>query len=110
MKYGEPLVVTATGRRIPLERRFGYRAVNYMVQSLAADIFKGSLIQLDDAGLGEHLLLPVHDEVIAQAPVADAEEFAAEMATTMGGHLGPVPITAEGEVLGTSWGDKYDRT
>ena len=109
MKYGEPLVVTPTGRRIPLERKFGYRAVNYMVQSIAADLFKGALIQLDNAGLGEHLLLPVHDEVIAQAPVGEAEALVADLASTMSGNLGPVPITVDGEVLGASWGEKYAR-
>ena len=107
MKYGDPIVVTPTGRRIPLERQYGYRAVNYQIQSLAADLFKGCLIQLDDAGFGPHLLLPVHDEVIAQAPTEEAEAFAADMAATMSGTLGPVPITAEGEVLGRSWGAKY---
>lgn len=107
MKYGDPLVVTPTGRRIPLDRAFGYRAVNYLIQSLAADLFKGALIQLDDDGFGGHLLLPVHDEVIAQAPTDEAEAFAADLAHTMSGTLGPVPITAEGEVLGASWGAKY---
>jgi DNA polymerase-1 len=107
MKYGDPLVVTPTGRRIPLDRAFGYRAVNYLIQSLAADLFKGALIQLDDDGFGGHLLLPVHDEVIAQAPIDEAEAFVADLAHTMSGTLGPVPITAEGEVLGASWGAKY---
>ena len=109
MKYGDPMVITPTGRRIPLERQYGYRAVNYLIQSLAADLFKGALIQLDDAGFGEHLLLPVHDEVIAQAPTGEAMAFAADMAATMSGTLGPVPIVSEGEVLGASWGEKYAR-
>ena len=108
MKYGDPIVITPTGRRIPLDRQFGYRAVNYQIQSLAADLFKGALIQLDDAGFGPHLLCPVHDEVIAQAPIEEAEAFAADMAATMSGTLGPVPITAVGEVLGRSWGAKYE--
>jgi DNA polymerase-1 len=63
---------------------------------------------LDDAGFGPHLLCPVHDEVIAQAPIDEAEAFAADMAATMSGTLGPVPITAVGEVLGHSWGAKYE--
>ncbi len=108
MKYGDPIVVTPTGRRIPLDRQYGYRAVNYQIQSLAADVFKGALIQLEDAGFGPHLLLPVHDEVIAQAPIDEAEAFAADMASTMSGTLAQVPITAEGEVLGHSWGAKYE--
>ena len=107
MKYGDPLVITPTGRRIPLDRQYGYRAVNYLIQSLAADLFKGALIQLDDEGFGGHLLLPIHDEVIAQAPIDEAEAFVADLAHTMSGSLAQVPITAEGEVLGESWGAKY---
>ena len=81
--------------------------MNYQIQSTAADLFKGSLLELDAAGFGEHLLLPVHDEIIAQAPEATAAELAADMASTMSGRLGPVPITADAEVIGRSWGAKY---
>ena len=109
IKFGDPLVVTSTGRRIPVDRRFTYRAVNYAIQSTAADLFKGALLELDAAGFGDHLLLPVHDEVIAQAPEGSAAEIAAEMAEVMSGRLGPVPITADAEVVGAAWGHKYDR-
>ena len=105
--HGEPLVVLPTGREIPLERRFGYRAVNYLIQGLAAEIFKGSLIELHNAGLGEHLLVPVHDEIITQIREEDAEEFAATLIEIMSGQLGPVPIEADAEILGSAWGDAY---
>ena len=41
-------------------------------------------------------------------PIDEAEGFAADMASTMSGTLAQVPITAEGEVLGHSWGAKYE--
>ena len=107
VKYGEPLVITGTGRRIPVERDFCYRAVNYSIQSLAADLFKGSLIQLDESGFGDHLLLPIHDEVLTQTETENADEFANDLASTMSGQLGPVPITASAEVIGDNWGIKY---
>ena len=109
VKFGNALVITETGRRIPVDRRFAYRSIAYTIQSVAADLFKGSLLELDAAGFGDHLLLPVHDEIIAQAPAATAAELAADMASTMSGQLGPVPITAASEVIGRSWGAKYDR-
>ena len=105
--HGEPLVILPTGREIPLERRFGYRAVNYLIQGLAAEIFKGSLIELHNAGLGDHLLVPVHDEIITQIREEDAEEFAHTLIDIMSGELGPVPIEADAEVIGRSWGDAY---
>ena len=107
IKFGDPLVITATGRRIPVDRQLAYRAVNYQIQSAAADIFKGALLELDAAGFGPHLLLPIHDEVLGQAPESEAAEVAAEMASVMSGQLGPVPITANAEVIGAAWGHKY---
>ena len=107
--FGEALVVTPTGRRIPVDRDRSYRATNYVVSSLAADLYKGSLLELSAAGFDEFLLVPVHDEIVCQLPVADAEDIAHEMATVMGGHLGRVPIVAEAEISGPSWGTKYSR-
>lgn len=105
--HGEPLVILPTGREIPLERRFGYRAVNYLIQGLAAEIFKGSLIELHNAGLGQHLLVPVHDEIITQIREEEAEEFAHTLIKVMSGELGEVPIDADAEIIGARWGDAY---
>ena len=105
--HGEPIVTLPTNRRIPIERKFGYRATNYMIQGLAADLFKGSLLELDRLGLADQLLIPVHDEIIAQAPTQEADEFAHAVADAMSGEFGPVPIVAEADVIGSSWGDAY---
>ena len=78
-----------------------------MIQGLAADLFKGALLELDEHGYGDQLLVPVHDEVVAQVNIEDAEEFARDIEGIMSGDLGPVPITAEAEIVGMSWGDKY---
>jgi DNA polymerase-1 len=107
VKERRPCVVTYTGRQIPLDPNFAYKGVNYQVQSLAGDIFKQSLINLNEHGLAEHLLLPIHDEVIAQAPKAQAAEVAREIEFVMSNDLDGVPLTAEAEVIGFRWGDKY---
>lgn len=107
--HGEPLVQLPTGRRIPIDRRYGYRATNYMIQGLAADLFKGALLELDKAGMADFLLIPVHDEIVAQYPTDQAEDFSRSLEEIMSGDLGPVPITAEAEVIGRSWGDKYKK-
>ena len=107
IKYARPIVITETGRRIPVDKRYAYKAVNFAVQSLAADVFKASLLKLEEAGLGPSLLLPVHDEVIAQAPNTEAEQVAQEIAATMSDVLGAVPIQADSEIVGTNWGAKY---
>jgi DNA polymerase-1 len=101
----KPIVVTHTGRRIPVDPRFAYRSTNYAVQSLACDIFRDALVKLDSAGID--LLLPVHDEAILQAPQADAQDMAREVARIMTDDLDGCPITADADVVGPSWGHAY---
>ena len=107
IKDTRPCVVTRTGRQIPLSPQWAYKAVNYQVQSVAGDIFKQSLIDLDKAGLTKHLLLPIHDEVIAEAPHKDVAEVSREIEKTMSCDFDGVPIVAEAEIVGYRWGDKY---
>ena len=78
-----------------------------MIQGLAAELFKGSLIELHNAGLGEHLLVPIHDEMLCQIRETDREEFARTLVETMSGELGQVPIDASSEIIGSAWGNAY---
>lgn len=105
--FGAREVVTPTGRVLPLDRDRLYSATNYVVQSTARDLLAQALTDLEEAGLGEHLLLPVHDEVIFQAPKADAEEVAHEIARVMGSDFFGVAIEADPEVYGPTWGHGY---
>ena len=106
-RAGVPEVVTPAGRHLPLDRDRYYSATNYMVQSTARDVLANSLLELEAAGLGDYLLLPIHDEVLAQAPVADAADIAKHIAEAMTVPFGPVMLTAEPEVYGPSWGHGY---
>ena len=100
-------VVTPIGRLLPLDRDRAYAATNYVVQSTARDILGKALIAIDDAGLSEHILIPVHDELIAQAPEADAEDFVREMGRLMETTFRGVFIASDPEVYGPSWGHGY---
>lgn len=106
-EWGRREVVTPSGRHLPLDRDRLYAATNYVVQSTARDVFAQALLDLDAAGLGDHILLPVHDEVIAQAPTADAAEVAKAIGETMSMDFQGVHLLAEGEVFGPRWGDGY---
>lgn len=99
--------VTITGRRIPLDRDRTYAVTNYQVQSAARDCFGQALIHMEDAGLLPYLRLPIHDEVIASVPRAEAAEIGREIAKCMTFDLFGVPITASPEVGGRSWGSLY---
>ena len=106
-EFGKKEVVTPSGRHLPLDKDRLYAATNYVVQSTARDLLAQAIVDIFDAGLGEHLLLPVHDELVAQAPTEDAEEVVREIGRVMDGPFGPVPIVSDPEVYGRSWGHGY---
>ena len=108
-QYGSREVVTPTGRHLPLDRDRLYAATNYMVQSTARDIMAQAVVNLFDSGLGDYLLLPIHDEILAQAPVREAEEIVAEISKVMQGQgFQGLPMDTDGEVIGSSWGNAYE--
>lgn len=106
-EWGKREVVTPSGRRLPLDRDRLYAATNYVVQSTARDVLCQALLDLDEAGLSEFLLLPVHDEVIASVPAEDAKEVSRAIGETMEMDFHGVHLAAEAEVYGPSWGDGY---
>jgi DNA polymerase-1 len=96
--------LSITGRRLPLDRDRLYAVTNFATQSTARDVLGQSLINMDDAGLLPYLRLPVHDEILASAPKESAEEIAREIEKCMNWELSGVPIEAEAEIGGRSWG------
>jgi DNA polymerase-1 len=106
-EFGKREVVTVSGRHLPLDRDRLYSATNYVIQSTSRDILAQAIVDLFDAGLGDYLLLPIHDELIAQAPEADAEEIAQEITRIMTTDFRGVPLTATAEVTGRNWGAAY---
>ena len=106
---GECYVTTkVTGRRIPVDTDKVYAGVNYTIQSSAAEVFKTNLTRIDAAGLGEYLVVPVHDEVVLSIP----EDIAAEAAITIKECMTTterwsIPLTGDVSKTMRRWGDKY---
>src|SRR5690606_4771652 len=61
-KRNSMVLRSPTGRILALDRDRTYAAINYMVQSTAADVLKNAMEVLFTEGLGDYLLMPVHDE------------------------------------------------
>ena len=84
-------------------------AVNSRIQGTAADIVKSAMIAVDRS-LKEHhpnakLLLQVHDELLIEAPDAEAPEVASRVKKVMEeASLLSVPLRVDVEI-GMSWGD-----
>lgn len=105
---GQGYVYTWTGRRIPCDEDRVYTLVNYLIQGGAAEVFKANLVKLDQAELTELLIVPVHDEIVLNAPRKDVEEIkrlVQQCMTTSDGWA--VPLTAGVDGPLETWGDKY---
>jgi DNA polymerase-1 len=105
---GQGYVNTWTGRRLPCDEDRVYTLVNYLVQGGAAEVFKSNLIKLDQADLTDLLIVPVHDEIVLNAPREDAAEIqqiVRECMTTRDGWA--VPLTADVDGPLENWGEKY---
>lgn len=107
LPYTETVV---TGRKVPVEKDRIYSAVNYTIQASAAESFKENLVRLDAAGLGDNLMVPVHDEILVSVDPGDVEEvkqiLRENMTTTEGW---TVPLTADVEGSFVRWGEKYEK-
>jgi DNA polymerase-1 len=101
------VVITPTGRRLPLDRDRVYAATNYAVQSTARDVLCQALLTMHDAGLTEYLLLPIHDECLGSAPAGIVEDVAREVGKAMAMDFFGVPLDTDPEVGGRSWGSLY---
>lgn len=81
-----------------------YRAVNYVVQSSAADLFKWLTLRVDRAlsaaGMPGSLWLPIHDELVVMIPESRAAEARDILGTFMSCELLGVSFFGDAEVLG----------
>jgi DNA polymerase I len=101
-------VYTPFGRRLVVDLIKAYAVVNYVVQSTSRDILATQfLCVMDDPELEPTVLLPIHDELLGQAPINEAEYIAQRYGEVMSTEFMGVPITASGKVYGKSWGHGY---
>lgn len=101
-------ITTPYGRRLPVEANKAYKVVNYKIQSTAREIMADALLDvMADFELEPTVLLPVHDELIGEAPRSKAERIARRYGEVMSRDFMGVPLTASGTVYGKSWGHGY---
>jgi len=105
---GQGYVHTWTGKRLPCDDDRTYTLVNYLIQGGAAEVFKNNLVKLDQADLTDLLIVPVHDEIVLNAPRKDVKEImqtVKECMTTTEGWAVPLTSGIDGPL--ETWGDKY---
>ena len=105
---GVAYVQLSDGRKItlsPADDR-DYALTNFAIQGEAGVLFKKKVIGAWRAGLGPYLRLPVHDELVCEAPEDMAAEVGHALVDVMTDHITyGVPIDAEGSNPAKKWGD-----
>jgi DNA polymerase-1 len=114
--FGRKVHIPAARGKSPAERSFADRAaINAPIQGAAADVMRRAMIRMPDAlraeGLTAKMLLQVHDELVFEAPEAEADaviavakrimEHAAEPALQIS-----VPLVVEARAA-TNWDDAH---
>lgn len=65
-------VITVGGRILPVDSGGAFKAVNYTVQGSAYDVLAHSIYEMHRRGLGDHVQLAMHDELVVDTEVAEA--------------------------------------
>ena len=81
-------VTTVLGRHQHVPPELRYRALNYLISGSAADLFKLAAIELHEAGL--EAVLYVHDEIVLEADVGEAEDAANQLSAVLTSGAGKV--------------------
>ena len=106
-KDGDAWVETILGRRLPVDSDKLYAAVNYRIQGSGGDVLKKKIVELDNAGLGEYIRLPVHDEIFFEVPDEEVDDVLPVVREVMPEtDLFSCPLTIETDVV-EKWGDHY---
>lgn len=110
-KTGLAYVTLDSGRRMPVDKDKIYKATNQSIQSLGAELLKRAIMRLDMSGLGEYILLPIHDEILFSIPKDRTEELFPLINDCMSFDQGEfkVNLTAGTEIKGYRWGEAYEK-
>ncbi len=110
--FGRRCWVPGIKERLPRKRAYAERqAINAPLQGGAADVIKRAMVKLPralrEAGLTSRLLLQVHDELLFEAPEAEAERTAGVAKEVMEGAATlSVPLVVE-TGAGQSWAEAH---
>lgn len=97
------------GRKLPADDDKLYALVNYLIQGSCADVLKQKIIEVDAAGFGDNIIIPVHDELLMEFPIGE-EDGPREVKALMEDHTSfVVPLSAELSGPYDRWGAKYEK-
>lgn len=114
------LLTNLFGRQYEIEKRFAYKAVNYMVQGSSADILKRALVRIDEYLRANYersfLIGNVHDEILTEVHRDEHSAFLMRKIVKMMQADSkfipnlPVPLPVGFKITSTSWNDAKEVT
>ena len=63
--------LTVGGRILPVTEEGSYKSVNHVCQGSAYDILADTICRVEDEGLGDHIQLAMHDELVVDTEAAE---------------------------------------
>ena len=108
---GEGFVKTLGGRKVSvLYADDVYCLTNYVIQGSGADVLKQAVVRLEAAGLGDYIVIPVHDELLFSLPKGpQGVALVAEIAELMTDRTSlSVPLTVDVTGPLSRWGEAYE--
>ncbi|HEX7038671.1 MAG TPA: DNA polymerase, partial [Trueperaceae bacterium] len=105
IKHGRTQFPSYAGRVIHFPPDYPHKGPNYAIQGTARELLVDALLRWDATRWGGGVVLPVHDEIVAMVPEADAEQATAALVQCMTTELFGVPIVAEASAPARAWQD-----
>lgn len=104
---GRATINTWGGRTLGVQEDKTYSLVNYLIQGTCADLLKIKLLELEAAGFGDHIIIPVHDEVLFDFPEGPEGEAMAREAESILEERDAFDVVLSVEANGPadSWGE-----
>jgi len=100
-------ITISDGRNLKVKADKAYAGFNFLVQGSCAVVLKQSIVDLDAAGLGDFIRLPIHDELILSVPEGDLDAAVPEIQRCMTREDWRVPLTVSPKIV-DRWGDEYE--
>lgn len=104
-------VETMGGRQIDLDQchkkgQLGKNAVSAAISGTEADVFHSAMLDVASrlSHIGGRILLPIHDGILAEAPISHAVDAAQVLAHCMSRDFGSIALTAR-VTSGVNWRD-----
>jgi phage/plasmid-associated DNA primase/DNA polymerase I-like protein with 3'-5' exonuclease and polymerase domains len=94
-----------SGRTIHLPKNAPHAGPNYKIQGTARELLMDALLRWNQTRWGGSVVLPVHDEIVAKVPAAEAQEATAALLQCMTTELNGVTIKASASEPSFAWAD-----